>query len=67
MIKLEDFPVSPWVGILGESITTPFWTCIMADRPPRSGANWRSIVSLDAHNEKRTSPAASARRGRPEH
>jgi hypothetical protein len=67
MIKLEDFPVSPWVDIYGESITTPFWTCIMAGRPTRSGANWRSVVSLDAHNEKRTSPVASACRRRPEH
>jgi hypothetical protein len=67
MIKLEDFPASPWVDIYGESIITPFWTCIMADRPTRSGANWRSVVALDAHNEKRTSPVASARRGGPDH
>jgi hypothetical protein len=34
LIKLEDFPVSPWGDILGDSIAMLFATCIMADAKP---------------------------------
>jgi hypothetical protein len=41
LIKLEDFPVSPWGDILGKSITTLFATCIIVARRREQGAHSR--------------------------